>query len=280
MLLMTLSFLAAFIIASVSSLAGISGAFLLLPFQIGILGYAGPGVSATNQLFNVLACPSGIWKFWREGRLLLPLTILMAIGTLPGVLIGAIARATIFKETDRFLIFAALVLGYIGTRLIFAKSNKRLPAGRCKVTSFSLFEFSFEYSNSLYNVKSGKTIFISLVVGLIGGIYGIGGGGLIAPFLVSFFGLPVHAISGACLFTTFLTSVLGVLFYCLISPFFTDVALLPDWSLGCILGLGGLAGVYIGASLQKYLSDKILKILLGILQIAIAIIFIVKGLAI
>ena len=59
---------------------------------------------------------------------------------------------------------------------------------------------------------------LSLIVGLVGGVYGIGGGAIMAPFLVSFFGLPVHAVAGASLFATFLTSVAGVGFYSLLAP--------------------------------------------------------------
>ena len=51
-----------------TSMGGITGALLLLPFQMSVLGYVNPSVSATNQFFNVLACPSGVWAYWREDR--------------------------------------------------------------------------------------------------------------------------------------------------------------------------------------------------------------------
>lgn len=40
---------------------------------------------------------------------------------------------------------------------------------------------------------------LSFVVGIVGGIYGIGGGAIIAPFFVTFFGLPVYTVAGAAL---------------------------------------------------------------------------------
>jgi uncharacterized protein len=43
------------------------------------------------------------------------------------------------------------------------------------------------------------------VVGVIGGIYSIGGGSIIAPFLVTVFGLPVYTVAGATLIGTFVT---------------------------------------------------------------------------
>ncbi len=41
--------LVAFVISFFTSMGGVSGAFLLLPFQMSFLGYTHPSVSATNQ---------------------------------------------------------------------------------------------------------------------------------------------------------------------------------------------------------------------------------------
>ena len=43
----------AFVISFFTSMAGISGAFLLLPFQVSLLGFTSPSVSATNFLYNI-----------------------------------------------------------------------------------------------------------------------------------------------------------------------------------------------------------------------------------
>ena len=52
--------LVAFVVSFFTSMGGVSGAFLLLPFQMSFLGYTTPSVSATNQLFNIVAIPSGV----------------------------------------------------------------------------------------------------------------------------------------------------------------------------------------------------------------------------
>ena len=81
-------FIVAFSVSFVTSMGGVSGAFLLLPFQVSFLGYTAPSVSATNQVFNIVAIPSGVYRYIKEGRMLWPLTWAVIIGTLPGVLIG------------------------------------------------------------------------------------------------------------------------------------------------------------------------------------------------
>ncbi|MFA6498887.1 MAG: sulfite exporter TauE/SafE family protein, partial [Desulfurivibrionaceae bacterium] len=84
--------LVAFAISFFTSMGGVSGAFLLLPFQVSVLGFTSPAVSSTNQLFNIVAIPSGVYRYIKEGRMLWPLTWIVIIGTLPGVLVGAIVR--------------------------------------------------------------------------------------------------------------------------------------------------------------------------------------------
>ena len=100
---------------------------------------------------------------------------------------------------------------------------------------------------------------LSLLVGIIGGAYGIGGSAIIAPLLVGFFGLPVYTVAGAALLGNFITSVAGVLFYQAIAPFYPTMSVAPDWLLGLLFGIGGFGGMYYGAKLQKFVSAKIIK---------------------
>ena len=48
---------AAYVIAALAAPAGISGAVLLLPFQVSVLGAPSPAGAPTNLLYNVVATP-------------------------------------------------------------------------------------------------------------------------------------------------------------------------------------------------------------------------------
>lgn len=103
----------------------------------------------------------------------------------------------------------------------------------------------------------------SFIVGIVGGIYGIGGGAIIAPLLVAFFGLPVYTVAGAALMGTFVTSIAGVSFYQAIAPFYPNISVAPDWLLGVLFGVGGMAGIYLGARCQKFVPAKAIKWMLA-----------------
>ena len=57
---------ASFAVATVASPAGVSGAVLLLPFQVGVLGTPSPSVTPTNLLYNVVATPGALYRYWRQ----------------------------------------------------------------------------------------------------------------------------------------------------------------------------------------------------------------------
>jgi hypothetical protein len=283
--------LVAFSVSFFTSMGGVSGAFLLLPFQVSVLGFTSPSVSATNQLYNIVAIPSGVYRYIREGRMVWPLTWVVIIGTLPGVLIGAMLRISYLPNPKNFKLFAGLVLLYIGGRLLrdlvkkkqgqggkasaeeqfqkvvkeyqqrniarSASGKEELP--RVAVRKFSLTRIVYEFYGQTFDVNAMGIMALSFIVGIVGGVYGIGGGAIIAPFFVSFFGLPVYTVAGAALMGTFVTSVAGVAFYQIIAPFHPGMAVAPDWLLGFLFGAGGFAGMYCGARLQKFVPAKVIK---------------------
>ena len=76
-----LAALGACVMSTVMSVCGLSGAFLLLPFQVSVLGFADPAVTPTNHLYNVVAIPGGVFGYWREQRMLWPLAWVAIAGT-------------------------------------------------------------------------------------------------------------------------------------------------------------------------------------------------------
>jgi uncharacterized membrane protein YfcA len=264
-------FAVAFVVSFFTSMGGVSGAFLLLPFQVSFLGYTAPSVSATNQVFNIVAIPSGVYRYIREGRMLWPLTWAVIIGTLPGVFIGAWVRIKYLPDPKNFKLFVGVVLFYIGFRLLIDIIKNK---GRKKVSSATqtageqhsvnllestMRKVKFEYDGETHQFSPLTVYVICFLVGIIGGVYGIGGGSIVAPFFVAIIGLPVYTVAGAALMGTFITSVAGVAFYQYLSWVYTDMVVAPDWILGALFGFGGLFGMYLGARAQKFVPARIIK---------------------
>ena len=266
----------AFIISFFTSMAGISGAFLLLPFQVSVLGFTSPSVSSTNFLYNVVGTPGGVLRYAREKRLVWPLAASIIAGTLPGVLIGYYVRVKWLPDPRTFKFFVGLVLIFVGLRLVKdlldAQSPPASTADRsfqtCN-TAFSVKEIRFDFHGRCIRFSVPMVFLPALCIGVVGGIYGIGGGAVIAPFLVTILRIPVYAAAGAVLLANFMTSVAGVVFYSAI-PLHQGASAPPDWLLGILFGAGGLLGMYFGARYQRNMPEKAIKLILAFVVYAVA----------
>ena len=300
--------LVAFVLSFFTSMAGVSGAFLLLPFQMSVLHFTSPAVSSTNFLFNIVAIPSGVYRYIKEGRMAWPLTLVVILGTLPGVFIGYFVRVLYLPNPRFFKLFVGCVLFYIGVRLLYeiagmtapTRSNiKNLeekfrqrsaqikdnlqknvlaglpPEAVVKTLTFSSKTVAYEFWGEIFSFSTFSMFLLAFVVGIIGGIYGVGGGAIIAPFCVAVFHLPVYTIAGAALMGTFLTSLAGIVFYSIL-PVKEGLPTSPDWLLGFLFGIGGFAGMYLGARFQKYIPQKVIKIILGSLILSVSISYIAQ----
>lgn len=292
----------ALVVSFFTSMGGVSGAFLLLPFQMSFLNYTSPSVSGTNFIFNIVAIPSGVYRYLKEGRMAWPLTWVVIAGTLPGVFIGYYLRVHYLPDPRVFKLFVGCVLLYIGARLLYEftgkvrqknAANKALekkfadrvcemkkqqsarvgaglpPEAVVRTVSVSLRRIEYEFWGESFSYPTMGMFLLAFVVGIIGGTYGIGGGAIIAPFCVAVFHLPVYTIAGAALMGTLITSVAGVIFYSVI-PAAGGVSTAPDWALGFLFGIGGFAGIYLGARCQKFVPQRYIKLTLGLVIVALA----------
>ncbi len=304
-------FLVALVVSFFTSMGGVSGAFLLLPFQMSVLHFTSPAVSPTNLVYNIVAIPSGVYRYIREGRMSWPLTTVTIIGTLPGVFIGFFLRVNYLPDPRAFKLFVGCVLLYIGARLLYdisgrgrkirernkaqeADFSKRLKEAMkirdrkrgseltaeavVKTTSWSWRRVVYTFYGEEFSFSVPGIFALSFVVGVVGGTYGIGGGAIIAPFIISVFGLPVYTVAGAALMGTFLTSIAGVAFYSLMAPMYADTGLTikPDWLLGLLFGLGGFLGMYLGARAQKFVPANVIKGILAAMLLLLAAKYIIQ----
>jgi uncharacterized membrane protein YfcA len=242
--------LAAYAVAALATPAGISGAVLLLPFQVSVLGTPSPSVTPTNLLYNVVATPGALYRYWRQGQTGGRLALVLIAGTVPGVIAGSVIRVELLPGPRVFDLVVAAVLLPLGGWLALTRPAPADDSGR-----------------AVRLIPAPVLVVLAAAVGCVGGIYGIGGGSILAPVLIGT-GRKPSQVAPAALASTLVTSVAGVITFTILS-LHASGSVAPDWDTGVALGIGGLAGSYTGARLQARLPDALIRRLVGVLVIAI-----------
>jgi uncharacterized protein len=258
---------AAFGIALAATPAGVSGAVLLLPFQVSVLGTPSPAVTPTNLLYNVVATPGALYRYWRQGQLSRQLALVLIAGTTPGVVAGSVIRVEFLPGPRVFALVVGAVLVPLGAWLTLTRPP---PAQRPSSPEATQPVFY------LTQRSAAGLVALSLAVGFAGGIYGIGGGSVLAPVLIAG-GRPASQVAPAALSSTFVTSLGGVVTFSLLSISHQG-SIAPDWPTGIALGIGGLAGGYVGARMHARMPETLIRRLLALVVVAIGIRFLVAGL--
>jgi len=135
--------LVAFSISFFTSMGGISGAFLLLPFQMSVLGFTSPSVTATNFLYNVTGTPAGVYRYAKE----------------------------------------------IWTQTVTENETACSLSDKVEKASIGISDSRFVFKGINHSFSTGILLMLAMSVGIVGGVYGIGGGSIIAPFLITFFSI-------------------------------------------------------------------------------------------
>jgi uncharacterized membrane protein YfcA len=116
-------------------------------------------------MYNVIASPGALYRYWRQGQTGGRLAALLTCGTLPGVVAGSMIRVYLLPGARVFSLVVAAVLLPLGAWLAAVPQT----AGRQRPP----------------RLAGAALVGLAAAVGCIGGIYGIGGGSILAPALIS-----------------------------------------------------------------------------------------------
>jgi len=213
-------------------MVGLGGGFVLVPILRLAFGLAPAEAAGTSLALVVANSASGAFSYLLQKRVHVKIGLLLAVGGLPGSILGAVAATRIPAVAFDWL-FAALLL--VVTADIYFNRKSRLD-GRVAADDVS----------AIKGMSYRVALVVGLGIGFVSSLFGVGGGVIVIPSLLYLSELPAHAIAATSQFTIFLTSPVGLLTH----------AMQRDIALADVvpLVLGGLLGGPIGARLSRLVS--------------------------
>jgi len=108
-----------------------------------------------------------------------------------------------------------------------------------------------------------KLAVIGTLAGVFSGLFGVGGGVIVVPLLIFWFGFKEHLATGTSLAAIVLMAVVGVA----LQGGYGNV----DFADGLLIGMPAIGGVVAGTALQQRLSGRVVSLLFAALLVGIAI---------
>ena len=261
----------------ISGMFGIGGGFLMTPLLI-FVGIS-PGVAVASVASHIAASSfSGAISYWRRRALDPALASMLLIGGLTGTTAGVwlftLLRA--LGQLDLTIGLSYLILlGTVGIMMIVesmraimrAREGKpveiRRPGSHMWIHGLPL---KMRFKSSKIYVSVIPICVIGFFIGFIGAIMGIGGGFLLVPALIYLIRVPTGVVIGTSMVLTLVTMAYATVMHAATNH-------LVDAVLALILMIGGVIGAQFGARAGQRFSSEQLRLLLGVLVLAVGLRF-------
>ena len=218
-------------IGAFGTFIGAGGGFLLVPLLLLAYHFSHPMAVGTSLALVFLNAASGTVAYLRQRRVDLSLGWKFAAATIPGAIAGAFVSRSL--STSAFSVAFGVVL--LGIAAVLA-SGRTMPPSR-RADQRSMVDAGGQ--THAYAVDAWKGVALSVGVGFMSSVLGIGGGIVHVPFLIVVLSLPVHVATATSHFVLSISAFVGgATFYAL-----GDV----DVRTTLLMGAGILIGAQLGA---------------------------------
>ena len=261
----------------ISGMFGIGGGFLMTPLLI-FLGIP-PAVAVASVTTHIAASSmSGAISYWRRKAIDIALVFMLLaggiIGTASGVWLFTLLRA--IGQLDITIgVSYVLLLGIVGVLMVIESVRAIMRVRQGKPVELRRpgshmwihgLPFKLRFKRSRIYVSAIPVWGIGFIIGFVGAIMGIGGGFLLVPMLIYLLRVPTATVIGTSMVLTLVTMASATVMHSATNH-------LVDALLALILMVGGVTGAQFGARAGQKMRSERLRLLLGLLVLAVGIRF-------
>lgn len=263
-------FLIGLIASTFGSIVGLGGGVIIVPTLLmaesaGILSYPlepqnAVGISLMVIVFNAIS--STLYNY-KQKIVDLKSGLFFFIASGPATMLGAFLSE--YMKIKQFYILFGLVM--LITTYLLSKQKKMKPV---KISWDVTKEYTDKEGNiHTYGYNRLASFLITGIAGLIGGLFGIGGGAILVPMMVLLFYFPIHVATATSSFIILLSSSLGSISHLVLGNVILYYVV--------FLGIGAYIGGRLGAYIATRLSSRALITALRVVIILVAVQMIYKG---
>ncbi|MES2031110.1 MAG: sulfite exporter TauE/SafE family protein [Pseudomonadota bacterium] len=264
----------------VSGMFGIGGGFLMTPLLI-FVGIA-PAVSVASVASHIAASSfSGALSYWRRRAIDPALATVLLTGGVIGTALG-VWTFTLLRnlgQLDLTISLSYVILLTAVGGLMFWEGLRALlrmrrgdPVTLRRSGSHSWVHglpLKMRFKRSKIYLSVIPVIAVGLLIGFIGAVMGIGGSFILIPILIYWLRIPTSTVIGTSMVLTLVTMVIATLLHAVTNH-------LVDAVLALILMVGGVTGAQFGARAGQKIRGEHLRLLLGLLILAVGVRFAVE----
>ena len=241
--------IAGLLIGTFGTLIGAGGGFILVPLLLIFYPEFTPEiVTAISMAVVAVNSVSGSFAYAKSGRIDYKAGVNFALYTIPGSILGVYTVQYIPKKEFNilfgFLLVALSLYLFFITKSAVVQTIKEIKKGYKHTVLTDKEGITYEYS-----YKQSNGALISVLVGYISPLLGIGGGIIHVPAMVNWLKFPVHIATATSHFILAVMATVSVTVHA-VSGSYNDNEIITTVIYLCI-------GVIPGAQLGAYLSHKI-----------------------
>jgi hypothetical protein len=265
------------LIGVISGLFGVGGGFLMTPLLI-FLGVPPTIAVATGSAQLVAAASFGTASAWRAKLIDNRLTLYLLIGAMIGTIIG-IGVFNLLSNAGHFDIFVGwsyvILLGSVGS-LMLKESLKAFkgnspntdegPASNRVQLWLSQLGAQRYFPKFDISISVPPLLILSIIIGMIGSVLGVGGGFMFVPALIYLFHLPTRAAVAASQVQIFFTMFIATVLHAVYNHAIDLVLAVP-------LIFGGVVGAHLGTIAGLYIKGVRFRLALALLIFGVALRF-------
>ncbi|MFY9953633.1 sulfite exporter TauE/SafE family protein [Bradyrhizobium sp.] len=261
----------------VSGMFGIGGGFLMTPLLI-FIGIA-PAVAVASVASHIAASSfSGAISYWRRRAIDPALAVVLLTGGTIGTALGVwtFTQLRALGQLDLMIALSYVALLTTVGGLMFWEGLRAMMRTRRGVAAprrshgwIHGLPLKMRFKRSKIYLSVMPVVVVGVVIGFIGAVMGIGGGFILVPIMIYLLRVPTSTVIGTSMVLTLVTMTFATLLHAITNH-------LVDVVLALILMVGGVTGAQFGARAGQKIRGEQLRLLLGLLVLAVGIRFAIE----